>query len=88
MTNIADPDQLTSGEANWSGSTMFAKTGHIRVQQDKESMDIIVCVYEQRMPRSGCTDVHADLALHCLAMTRTVFIGCESYDNTRMVSKV
>ena len=36
MTNIADPDQLASSEANWSGSTLFAKTGYyIRVQQDK-----------------------------------------------------
>ena len=29
MTNSADPDQLASSEANWSGSTLFAKTGHI-----------------------------------------------------------
>ena len=35
MTNIVDPDQLASEEANWSGSTVFAKTGYIRVQQDK-----------------------------------------------------
>ena len=33
MANGADPDQLA--EANWSGSTLFAKTGHIQVQQDK-----------------------------------------------------
>ena len=31
MTNSADPDQ----EANWSESTLFAKTGYILVQQDK-----------------------------------------------------
>ena len=30
MANSADPDQ-----ANWSGSTLFAKAGYIRVQQDK-----------------------------------------------------
>ena len=35
MANSADPDQLASSEANWSGSTLFAKAGHIRVQQDK-----------------------------------------------------
>ena len=35
MANSADPDQLASSEANWSGSTMFAKEGYIRVQQDK-----------------------------------------------------
>ena len=35
MTNSSDQDQLASDEANWSGSTLFAKAGHIRVQQDK-----------------------------------------------------
>ena len=35
MTNNVDPDQLASSEANWSGSALFAKTGYIRVQQDK-----------------------------------------------------
>ena len=35
MANSADPDQLASSEANWSGSTLFAKAGYIRVQQDK-----------------------------------------------------
>ena len=35
MTNNADPDQFPSSEANWSGSTLFAKAGHIQVQQDK-----------------------------------------------------
>ena len=34
MTNSADPDQLTSSEANWSESTLFAKVGYIWVQQD------------------------------------------------------
>ena len=29
MTNSADPDQLVSSEANRSGSTLFAKTGHV-----------------------------------------------------------
>ena len=29
LTNNADPDQLVSSEANWSGSTLFAKTGHV-----------------------------------------------------------
>ena len=35
MANSANPDQLASSEANWSGSTLFAKTRYIRVQQDK-----------------------------------------------------
>ena len=33
MANNADPDQLAS-EAYWSGSTLFAKAGRIRIQQD------------------------------------------------------
>ena len=35
MANSADIDQLASWEANWSGSTLFAKAEYIRVKQDK-----------------------------------------------------
>ena len=35
MANSAVPDQLASSEANWSGSTLFVKTGYIQAQQDK-----------------------------------------------------
>ena len=35
MINSADPDELTSEEANWSGSTLFEKDWHTRAQQDK-----------------------------------------------------
>ena len=35
MANSADPDQLASSEANWSGSTLFAEAGYIRAQQDQ-----------------------------------------------------
>ena len=35
MANSANPDQLASSEANWSGFTLFAKEGYIQVQQDK-----------------------------------------------------
>ena len=34
MANSEDSDQFAS-EANWSGSTLFAKAGHIQVQQDQ-----------------------------------------------------
>ena len=34
MENSADSDQLSSSEANWSGSTLFAKPGYIQGQQD------------------------------------------------------
>ena len=36
MSNSANPDQLASSEANWSGSTLFAEAGYIRFQQDKD----------------------------------------------------
>ena len=35
MANSADQDQFASSEASWSGSTLLAKAGYIRVQQDK-----------------------------------------------------
>ena len=35
MANRADLDQLASSEAKWSGSTLFAQAGYIRVQLDK-----------------------------------------------------
>ena len=35
MANSADPDQLAPSEVNWSGSTLLAKAGFIRVHQDK-----------------------------------------------------
>ena len=35
MANSADPDQLASSEAIWSGSTLFSNAGYIRAQQDK-----------------------------------------------------
>ena len=40
MTISADPDQLASSEASWSGSTLFVKAGHIRVQQDKGYLEL------------------------------------------------
>ena len=45
MANSADPDQLASSEANWSGSTLFANAGYIRVQQGKGSLSFFV-IYE------------------------------------------
>ena len=60
MVNSADPDQLASSEANWSGSTLFAKAGYIRVQQDSGDPDqmprlIWVCTVCQ-LPFYGSPD--------------------------------
>ena len=35
MTNSVDPDQLAFSEANWSGSTLFAKAGYIRFSRTR-----------------------------------------------------
>ena len=35
MANSADPDQLASSEAKWSGSTLFAKAGYILAEQEE-----------------------------------------------------
>ena len=35
MANSGELNQSASSEANWSGSTLLAKSGYIRVQQDK-----------------------------------------------------
>ena len=34
MAYSADPDQLASSEAYWSGSSLIAKVGHTLIQQD------------------------------------------------------
>ena len=52
MADSADPDQLASSEANWSGSTLFAKTGYIRVQQDKgfnDNLYVLLLTLEMRL---------------------------------------
>ena len=55
MTNSADPDQLASSEANWSGSTLFAKTGHVvfskRRVKTHQKTSWNICTL--RMPRRG-----------------------------------
>ena len=35
MENSTDTDHMASSEAKWSESTLVAKAGYIRVQQDK-----------------------------------------------------
>ena len=54
MANSADPDQLASSEANWSGSILFAKAGYIRIQQDKGvNVEQNTQKWETRVPLSG-----------------------------------
>ena len=49
MTNRAAPDQLasnwSSSEANWSGSTLFAKTGHVVFSKRRVKNDRLIIYY-------------------------------------------
>ena len=45
MANSADPDQLASSEANWSGSTLFAKIGHVMFSKKRVN---VMIYFEQR----------------------------------------
>ena len=41
MANSADPDQLASSEANWSGSTLFAKTGYVLFSKRRVNISVL-----------------------------------------------
>ena len=41
MTNSVDPDQLASSEANWSGSTLFVKTGHVVFSKRRVKLTVL-----------------------------------------------
>ena len=56
MTNSADPDQLASSEANWSGSTLFAKTGYVVFSR-------------RRVNKSSPEQNNSDLLLYCQYLT-------------------
>ena len=53
MANSADPDQLASSEANWPGSTLFAKAGYsktrVKIHANKSSMIRVCTVYYSTM---------------------------------------
>ena len=66
MINSADPDQLASSEANWSGSTLFAKTEHVVFSKRRVSMRPRKSHISLRIRRvwSGyCWSFHANMVL-------------------------
>ena len=63
MANSADPDQLASSEANWSGSTLFAMAGHIRVQQDKGLIGFRP-VHDKTYNKTSVTSRNSDQPVH------------------------
>ena len=48
MTNSADPDQLASSEANWSGSTLFARAGHVVFSKRRVKLVSNAAEFKQR----------------------------------------
>ena len=62
MANSADPDQLASLEANWSGSTLFAKAGYILDQQDQGN---ILINYFQGIKQCHCFSMMSSLLGLC-----------------------
>ena len=64
MAKSADPDQLASSEAKWSGSTLFAKAGFIWVQQDKGQAD--KQAWEKSTDEDKLLKEHFDQVLYCL----------------------
>ena len=53
MTNSADPDQLASSEANRSGSTLFAKTGHVVFSKRRVNIIVFIICPEQFLIAAG-----------------------------------
>ena len=62
MTNSADPDQLASSKANWSGSTLFAMTGHVVFSKRRVKIEGTSENYEQ--------PVNLLSLIHCLLTYR------------------
>ena len=63
MTNSADPDQLASEEANGSGSTLFAKTGHIIFSKRRVKSDLKY-IYLLFFFLCLCLPLHKSLSVH------------------------
>ena len=60
MTNSADPNQLASEEANLSGATLFAKTGHVLFSKRRVKL-VLACFtltrlqqYQEKINCSTC----------------------------------
>ena len=69
MTNSADPDQLASSEANWSGSTLFTKNCLLRQGISclaREGLSMGINSVGQKISNSTVHSVVSDLGLHCL----------------------
>ena len=61
MTNSADPDQLASSEANWSGSALFAKTGHVVFSKRRDKC--ILSVWMKKKNGEICSLLFSDILM-------------------------
>ena len=87
MTNSADPDQLASSEANWSGSTLFAKTGYVLFSKRR----VKILFLQKFEVFFSCLFIRYFFALECIRqswvnMTVIVLIGLYNSDNSEKKS--
>ena len=86
MANSADPYQLDSSEANWSGFTLFAKTGQVRdrVKQSDKSEELVP-LHEENGVQEKQTWSHkkqwtpqklSSLVKYCGCLQRAFFMFC------------
>ena len=72
MANSADPDQLASSEANWSGSTLFAKQGISGFSRTRVNIFHACKTFLMCLKIAGwlfnSIDPASDLGLRCLLM--------------------
>ena len=69
MTNSADSDQLTFTEANWSGSTLFDKTGHVVFSKRRVNLkDIPATNNHFRVGKLCTTHMYTETAIYVIVM--------------------
>ena len=56
MANNADPDQLASSEASWSGSALFAKAGYIN-RTRVNILELFAIKYANLQQQSGSSNL-------------------------------
>ena len=79
MTSREDPDQLASSEANWSGSTLFAKAGYnwdlqdlgeclacwIKISADN-ILEIIFSFFQKKKKKNRLWNVPGKYIIFCM----------------------
>ena len=73
MANSADPDQLASSEANWSGSTLFAKQDISGFSRTRVKGQIFLKTHPKRSIQENILFTHKNM----LSPKVTICIKCQ-----------